>query len=189
MRSLFPIALLATLPLVSCGSSSSAPTVTSSEVHVSTSQMDVTFERDETFTETYMVFGGMASDRDDMISKATVVGLSMTDARPIFRKYPDFHTCKSKGALMAQRATLQMDIVPASPEVLEELKRTLTNHVDSIKQGGDRVCVKLTGEVLKFVSASVQDQDITAELPPQIKKDYYLVKSAEIVETKAALTL
>ncbi|MCP3914767.1 MAG: hypothetical protein GY711_04305 [bacterium] len=184
MRSLSPIVLALA---AGCGSSSPGPTVTASEVQVSTSKMDVTLDRKQSFDDTYMIFGGMPTNRDDMFTKITVVGLSMDDARPIYSRYPDFHTCKSAGASLAQQATKQMDIVPASDEVLEQLNETLAAHEESLRSGGDRVCVKLDGDVLQLASATAADQDITGQLPPQLMHDYFLVQSAKIVDAKSAL--
>ena len=182
--------LTAVLPalalLVGCGSVSE-PTISADEVVVSAGEMDVTFSRQQPFTDTYMVFGGLASTRDDMISQVSVVGLSMEDARPIHDRYPDFHECKSAGAPLAQRATRQMDIVPANAKVFAQLQKTLDAHEESLRQGGDRVCVQLRGELLELESASVEDQDITGQLPRQIVHEYYLVEAAELVDARSAL--
>lgn len=187
MRSEALTAALAALVLCfGCGSVDE-PTITESDVVVSTNQMDVTFSRQGPFTDTYMVFGGLASTRADMISKVSVVGLSMEDARPIHARYPDFHECKSAGAPLAQRATRQMDIVPANAEVFEQLQETLDAHEKSLRQGGERVCVQLRGDLLELTSATVEDQDITSQLPPQMMHEYYLVQSAQLVDARSAL--
>jgi len=180
-------AFLSALPLLlGCGSSPGA-TITASEVVVSSGNMELTFTRGASFGETYMVFGGMVTDRADMITKATVVGLGMEAAIPIFNRFPDFHRCSSPGASLAQGATRQMNIVPANPQVQSKLEQTLAAHEASIQQGGDRVCVRLEGDVLEFASARIDGEDISDQLPHQLRQDCYLVVSAGIVDAQSAL--
>jgi len=183
--------LLAVLALAAClsacGSSSSWPTTVGSQVHLSTSQLELVFECTEPFAETYMVFGGLSMDRSDAVSKITIVGLSMADAQPIFSRYPDFHKCASPGAASAQSKIRQMDIVPANAGVLAMLQETLERHEASI--GGDRVCVKLHGSMVTIASATAEGTDVTSQLPPQLMHEYFFVQGAEIVDARNALVL
>ncbi len=156
---------------------------------MTTSQMEVVFQRKEAIEETYMVFGGLSMDRPDALSKITFVGLSMADAQPIYSRYPDFNECKSPGAAAAQSLTRQMDIVPSNGDVLASLQEVLAQHAASLRSGGERVCVRLSGSVLTIASATAQAMDITSQLPPELKHDYYFVQRAEIVDVQRALEL
>ena len=150
--------------------------------------MEVVFARKEAISDTYMIFGGMVTDRADSTSKITLVGLGMEDARQIYEEFPDFHTCKSQGASAAQRATRQMDIVPANGEVYAALKQAFAEHNASLGSGGDRVCVKMRGAILTWKSAKVQGEEILDQLPAPVRRDHVLVESAEVVPTSLALT-
>ena len=172
---------------LTAGCQKSGATIAGKEVVVATDRMDVHFACVQAFAETYMIFGGWETNQKGAISKVGISGLSMDDARPIYAMYPDFHLCKSAGAPLAQKAIRQLDIVPANSKALRELKTTLAGY--KAKQRGEQVCVKLEGKVLKLTSAIVRgaNEDILDRLPPQMRHEYYLVESAEIVDTQTAL--
>jgi hypothetical protein len=173
--------------LVNCGKP--GPTVTDNEVIVETGGMDVHFSRVKPFAQTYLIFGGIEMKQSGAFAKVSLSGLEMDTARFIHSRYPDFHTCKSPGASLAQKALRQIDIVPADEEVLEALRKVLADHQTSIQGGGNRTCVRLEGEILKLASAVIRQnkQDITNELPPQMHHDYYFVKSAAMLDAEGAL--
>ena len=161
--------------LVNC--SQSGPTVTADEVIVKTDKMDVHFSRVEPFAKTYIIFSGIEINQSGAFSKVALSGLDIYTARSIYSRYPDFHMCKSPGAPLAQRAVRDLDIVQTNSKVLKNLRKTLDKHRASIQQDGERVCVKLEGEVLKLTSAIVRElnQDITNQLPPQVHHDYFFL--------------
>ncbi len=175
--------------LVNCSQSGSDPSITADEVIVKTANMDVHFSRGKPFAQTYMIFGGIETNQSDAFSKISLSGLNIITARSIYSRYPDFHSCKSPGAPLAQKAIRQLDIVPANSEAMKNLRKTLFEHQTSIQQGGDRVCVGLEGEVLRLTSAIVREinEDITDKLPPQVHHEYFLVESAKIVASQEAL--
>ena len=100
--------------------------------------------------------------------------------------YPDFHKCKSPGAAVAQNALLRLYIIPADSEVLNILKNAVSQHEKNFKNKGDRIFVKLEGEVLRMTKAIIRkvNGDVTDQVPSQMRRDRYLVKSVEIVEAK-----
>ena len=159
------------------------------DLAVETADFDVYFELLDSFSETYMVFGGGQSRHRNSFSKISLSTISMEDARPIYEYYPDFHMCSSPGAALAKDAVGQMNIVPADSTVLKSLKEVLSAHEASIKEGGDRVCVQLEGKMLEMISVIVrkEEDDIIDEMPKQTRENYFLVESAEIVDTQEAL--
>lgn len=185
----FVVMIMAAMVMSAGCGKGSGPTLTGEEVVVATQQLDVHFSRGETFMETCMVFGGLHMTQKNAISKVTLSALSMEDAIPIYAEYPDFHKCASPGAARAKRAIYQMNIVPANSDVLDVLKKVLSEHAKSIRQGDDRVCVRLEATELEMTAAIVReaDKDIMDELPPQARTDYYLVESAEIIDAMTAL--
>lgn len=175
--------------LLLAGCSQSGPTITDNEVIVKTNNMDVRFSRIRPFENTYMIFGGTEITHGDAFSKISLAGLDINTARGIYSSYPDFHLCKSPGAPLAQRSTRDLDIVPANSKAMKNLRKTLQKFKASIQQDGGRVCVRLEGEVLMLTSATVRElnKDITNELPPQVHHEYFLVKSAELLDSKKVL--
>lgn len=125
----------------------------------------------------------------DAFSSISLAELPIRAARSIYASYPDFHLCKSPGAPLAQSSVVDLDIVPAGSGVLKKLRKVLAQHKASIHQGGDRVCVKLEGEVLKLTSAIVREmnENIIDRLPPQVHHEYFFVESAELIDAKEAL--
>jgi hypothetical protein len=159
------------------------------ELIVDAGDLDVYFELIEPISETYMVFGGQHVKHNNAVGSVTLATLSMADAILIYDRYPDFHRCSSPGAVQAKKAVNQMNIVAADSDVLEALKAVLSEHNDSIRQGGDRVCVRLDGAVLEMTAAVVRaaDEDIMDDLPRQARTNFFYVESAEIVDAQSAL--
>ena len=159
------------------------------DLAVETADFDVYFELLDSFSETYMVFGGGQSRHKNSFSKITLSTISMEDVRPIYADYPDFHKCSSPGASLAKEAVGQMNIVPADSSVLNSLEEVLSEHEASFKDGGDRVSVYLEGHMLELTSVIVRkvDEDITDKLPKHSRENYFLVESVEIVDTQEAI--
>jgi hypothetical protein len=159
------------------------------ELIVDAGDFDVYFDLMEPISETYMVFGGQHMKHKNAIGSVTLAAISMTDAIPIYERYPDFHRCSSPGAARAKNAVNQMNLVAADSDVLDTLKTVLSEHNDSIRQGGDRVCVRLDGAVLEMTAAVVReaDEDIMGKLPRQARSNDFYVESAEIVDAQSAL--
>ena len=167
-------------------SSQSSQSLSDDEVIVSTKNNDVHFERVEGFTDTYMVFGGSDNSQTDIINKIWISGIPIDKAISIYERYPDFHECKSLGAASAQNALLDFRIIPADSEVLNILKNAISQYERNFRNDGDRIFVKLEGEVLKMTSIINRkwNADVMDQFPAQMKHGYYLVKSAEIIEAR-----
>lgn len=156
------------------------------EVIVALTNLDIHFERSGSFSETYMVFGGSDLSEEDMIEKISIYGIPMDKAISIYERYPDFHKCNSPGAALAKNELVDLHIIPADSEVLNILKNTISQYEKNLKNDGDRISVKLEGEVLKMTKGIMRkvNGDVTDQLPPQMRQDCYWVISAEIIETK-----
>ncbi len=161
-------------------------TISSDEILLATGDLDIRFSKEKKFEGTYMVFGGGSIDHRNAISNVALAGLSLRHAKPIQSKYPDFHRCASPGAALAKDKVVSFDIVPADGDTLEMLQSTLDDFDDSINNGGDRVCIALSGTRLKLVSAEVREvgEDVTATI--QMTK-FYFVDSASRVNCQEAM--
>ena len=159
------------------------------EVLVSIDGMDYHFQRAGHFSETYMVFGGGDSTRT--VDEISIFGIGLEKARAIHAKYPDFYKCKSPGAAEAQRAVLHLQIIPTNSEVSQLLKDAVKQHERNLGNDGDRIFVRLEGNVLKLSSAIIAEVngDVTDQLPSQMRGDYYLVDSVEVIEAKIQLKI
>ena len=186
----FPFLAVLIFPPLLVNCSQSAPSLTDEEVVVKAGQLDVHFSRVKPFAATYMLFGGAENNHGNAFTQITLFGLEQNKAKYIHSRFPDFYKCKSAGAPMAQKETCQLDIVAADSKVLKNLKKSLSEFNKNVGNDGDRVCVRLKGEILRLTSAVVRemDQDITNELPPAIHKDYFFVQSAELTGFQQAIT-
>ena len=88
-------------------------TVEGDQVLLATGDLDVRFAKGKTFEDTYMVFGGGELEHRNAVANVTIAGLSLRHAKPIYRRYPDFHRCASPGAGIAKDKIVQLDMIPA----------------------------------------------------------------------------
>lgn len=160
-------------------------TITGSEIALATADLDVRFTRSETLDGTYMLFGGGTLDHPNAVSNVTLAGLHMKDVRRIAERYPDFYMCKSPGAPLAQKAVVDLDLVPADGKVRKTLDSALDQFESSLHSDGGRVCVSLRGEALDLKSAKIRDHD--EEVTETYRQTrFYLVTSASVVDCQAA---
>jgi hypothetical protein len=156
------------------------------EVLLATGDLDVRFSKGKTFEDTYMVFGGLHLEHRNAVANISLAGLSMRHAKPIHRRFPDFDRCASPGASLAKDKVTSLDMVPADGETLKVLASTLKEFEKNIQEGGDRVCVQLSGTKLNLTSAEIREvgENVTETMK---MSDFYLVDSASRVECKEAL--
>jgi hypothetical protein len=161
-------------------------TINGDEVLLATGDLDVRFSKRGSFSDTYMVFGGGHLDHRNAVANVTLAGLSVREAKPIYRRYPDFHRCASPGAALAKDKVTQLDMVPVNGKTLRLIKSSLEDFDESIRTGGDRVCVRLRGSHLKLKSVEVRE--VAENVTDTFKMtDFYLVDSASRVECRQAL--
>jgi hypothetical protein len=133
-----------------------------------------------------MVFGGGRLDHPNAVANVSLAGLSLRHAKEIHSQYPDFHRCSSPGAARAKEKIVSLDIVPADGKTLGLLQSTLEDFDDSIQNGGDRVCVALSGTRLKLVSAEVREVGENVTDTFRMTK-FYLVDGASRVDCQEAM--
>jgi len=161
-------------------------TITGDEVLLATGDLDVRFARGKTFEETYMVFGGAEIEHRNAVANVPLAGLSLRDAKPLYRRYPDFTRCTSPGANIAKERVVQLDMVPANAETLELLSSSLAEFDDNIRSGGDRVCVRLSGS--KLTLESVEIREVSENVTDSFRMSkFYLVDSADKVDCEEVL--
>ena len=82
-----------------------------------------------------------------------------------------------------------MNIIVTDSDVLKALKEAVSEFNRSIGKGGDRVAVRLEGARLEMTAAMVRGagQDMLNQLPQEVRSNYFLIESAEMVSARAAL--
>lgn len=168
------------------GGSGPAVTLSGERVDVATEDLDFRFAKGASFDETYMIFGGGQLDHPNAVTPVTLAGLSVRHAKPIYDRFPDFHRCASPGAEMAKSKVVQVDIVPADERALNQLVSSLGEFEDNLQNGGDRVCVRLSGADLSLESAVVREAGESVNGMFDTTQ-FNLVESAEQVDCKSAM--
>jgi hypothetical protein len=170
------------------GASGPDLTIQGDEVLLETGDLDVRFAKQKPFEGTYMLFGGGEIEHRNALANVSYAALTMKNAKAISRRYPDFHRCASPGASMAKEKILTLDMVPADGQTMDFLSSSLEEFNDNIQNGGDRVCVRLSGTRMTLTSAVVREvqEDVTDTI--RMSK-FYLVDSASRVDCQQALTL
>ena len=161
-------------------------TINGDEVLLATGDLDVRFSKGKPFEDTYMLFGGGHIEHRNAIANVSLAGLSVRHAKSISRRYPDFYRCASPGAALAKDRIVDLNMVPANGEMLDFLKSSLEEFNDNINNGGDRVCVQLSGSRLTLTSVEVRE--VGENVTDTIKmSDFYLVDSASRIECQQVL--
>ena len=161
-------------------------TISEDEVLLAAGDLDYRFSRGKSFDGTYMLFGGTLVDHHNAIANVYLAGLNVRDARPIYRRYPDFHRCASPGASLAKDKVVDFQVVPADDDALADLRSSIEEFDDSIGSGGDRVCVRIHGSRLKLTSAEVREVNESVIDSIQMR-DFHLIDSLSRVDCREAL--
>ena len=161
-------------------------TIEKDAVAVDMGEYTVKFSAVKEFRETYMLFGGEYYNDKKLINPIWLSGLGIADAKNIYARYPDFYSCKSPGASLAQPMVIDLDLIPADTRILDELRESIKEYEENFANKGDRVCVALYGKTLEMQSAEVHGQniDIKDKLQP---RTYRLINSSQRINCKNIL--
>ena len=164
----------------SCSSGSVARSA-GSNVVLEARGFDVHFSRIGDLSEWFMLFGGNHRGNDSL-SHVWLSGIKIGDARALYRRYPDFHMCKSPGAGKAQALTKGMHLVAADPETRRALIDAVNLFEKRLRNKGERVCVGLTGKRLSL--ESVRDKpdgtDITRNFRGFSRTSFYFAERVQV---------
>jgi hypothetical protein len=198
LRLILFLALLAILaPLLIDGGSLDAlggnplgPTLDGSQLVIQTDDLEARFDRVGTLDESYMLFGGTDGELQNSISNLFVSGLAVRHASLISKRYPDFYKCKSPGAAQAQRMIESMAWIASDGSTRGTLRKALDLHEKSLRSGGERTCLAVSGErlILGSVKHRGQGFDLTHQVGNGFRgTDFYLVTEAELADCKSLL--
>jgi hypothetical protein len=155
-------------------------------------RVEARFTKIGSLEESYMLFGGDASQRANQINHASFAGLPTHDARAIASRYPDFYMCKSPGAKWAQDRTEAMSIIAGNREAVRTLERALALFNERLQAGGERTCVRVKGAPLSLDSVELdlgeQREDVTAKFQQMAAQtSFVLAESVEIEDCQTLL--
>lgn len=140
--------------------------------------------------ETWMLFGGDATQRKNSPIHASLAGLPIVSARAIGARHSDFHLCRSPGADDAKRLTESLSFVAADGAALAGLQEAHALFEERLRSGGERTCVTVSGAqlLLDSVRLTHDDQDITGSFGPLLSRTkLVLAERVEVEDCQALL--
>jgi hypothetical protein len=182
--------LLAGYGLVNAIDPGAAVRIEGRNVIVRTDDFEARFARLAPFSDSYMVFGGLNDQPKNSLTHATVATLAMRHAEAIHQRYPDFHRCSSPGAAQAKRWIEQMDFIGANRRTRKALVDVIDRHERSLRSGGDRVCLRVSGAELALESLKLRadGSDVTQQFQPAFRRShFYLAEDVAIPDCQIAL--
>lgn len=136
------------------------------EIAVESLDYRVRFQRNGAVAGTYFVSDATSEDWTSRPLNARLEVFGLQTASEYMRGYADFHLYgSSSGARLANVAT-PLSLIAANRESYGMLRALLDRHARRADDGGERLCVTLSGEALSLASAvSLEDgHDATATL-------------------------
>jgi len=169
---------------------SSAVRVDGRQVTVRTDDFEARFARLGPISDSYMIFGGTNKQPKNSVMHASVTTLAMRHAELIHQSYPDFHKCSSPGAAQAKRWIDQMNFIGANRSARKGLIEVVDLHDRSLRSGGERVCLKVSGSELALESLHLRadGSDVTRQFEPAFgRMKFYLAEEVELPDCRSYL--
>jgi hypothetical protein len=168
----------------------SAVRVDGRQVTVQTDDFEARFARLGPISESYMIFGGTNDQPKNSVMHASVATLAMRHAELIHQSYPDFQKCSSPGAAQAKRWIDQMNFIGANRSARKGLIEAIDLHDRSLRSGGERVCLKVSGSELTLESLHLRadGSDATRQVGPAFgRMKFYLAEEVELPDCRSYL--
>ena len=171
-----------------CSSSGSVARSAGSDVVLETRGFDVHFSEIGDLSGWFMLFGGSHMG-NDWLSHVWLSGIEIGDARALYRRYPDFHMCKSPGSTKAQASTKGMEVVAADPRTRRALDDAVNLFKKRFRNKGERVCVGLTGKRLSLdsVRRKPDGTDITRNFRGFKRNGFYFAERVQVQDCGSLL--
>jgi hypothetical protein len=156
-----------------------------------TDDFKVYLTQTESIFDTFMIFGGHLDKKlHNSISDYSFGALGIDEAAAIKRIHPDFHLCNSPGASIAQRKVQSLSLIAQNQQTADILEDTIALHDEQFSEGGERVCVELSGYQVEpsRILLKENDMDISDDIIPSLRNmAYYLINRAEIRECQTIM--
>lgn len=135
------------------------PVIEDGQVVVESQEDQVRFTRNGPVAGSYFI---VDADSEDWTNRPVNLRLHVLDVQSAIgymRTYPDFHLYRSESVARLAGVAMSLQVVAANRETYGELRGLLSDHDSRSSEGGERLCVTLSGESLSLASAeSLEDQ-------------------------------
>jgi len=150
------------------------PEVQGSEVVVQSQDDEVHLTRNGPVGGTYFVVDAKNENWTDQPADLRLQVLDKSSAADYLRSYPDFHLYRSESVARVAGSAMPLELVAADRETYGELRDLLGDHESRMSGGGERLCIRLSGQALSVASAKSLEDDtdrtsyvarLTADVP------------------------
>ncbi len=162
-----------------CSSNGSVSRSAGSDVVLEARGFDVHFSEIGDLSGWFMLFGASRKGNDSL-SHVWLSGIEIGDARALYRRYPDFHMCKSPGSTKAQASTKDMEVVAADPRTRRALDDAVNLFKKRFRNKGERVCVGVEGKRLAVNSMRYKPDGTEVTYKASDFEDYHLVERVQV---------
>jgi len=181
-RLLLAVALLAVAGTLVIRQAGSAPFEIGRDgrtVSVRAEHMEARYSLAGNVSGSYMVFG--THDEPSSIESAFFLAVEAGDGRYLLNEYPDLRRCGSAGAEHFKRIAEHLYLVGANGRTHRTLQQASGLYEERAADGGERFCLRITGDRLDLEFAGMPGRDLTEEFA-RIRRDasVLLVEAAEI---------
>lgn len=129
------------------------PVVQGGEVVVQTNEYEVHFAREGPADGVYLVANAKSEDYTNQPQNASVSVIDFATARSYFTAYPDFRHYGLPAGLQLDNVSSKLALLASNRIAYGNLLHMLDVYQERADKGGERLCVRISGEALSLTSA------------------------------------
>jgi hypothetical protein len=129
------------------------PIVEGGEVVVTTNEYEVRFAREGPAGGVYLVAGAQSDDWTNEPQNASLAVIDTATASAYLRAYPDFRNYGSPPGVQLEGVSSKLALVASNRIAYGDLLRVIDLYERRAAEGGERLCVAISGEALALASA------------------------------------
>jgi hypothetical protein len=135
------------------------PVIEGDQVVVESQENKVRFTRNGAVAGSYFVVDAESRDWTTTPVNLWLRVLDVQSAAGYMHTYPDFHLYRSESVERLAGVAMSLQVVAANRETYGELRGLIGDHESRSSEGGERLCVTLSGEALSLASAESLDDE------------------------------
>jgi hypothetical protein len=133
------------------------PVIEGNQVVVESQDDEVRFSRNGAVSGSYFIVDAKSEDWTDRPVNLRLHVLDVQSAADYQRSYPDFHLYRSESVNRLSGVAMSLQLVAANRETYGVLRGLFDDHESRMSNGGERLCLNVSGEALSLASAESLD--------------------------------
>ena len=130
------------------------PVIEGGEVVVETNEYEVRFAREGAASGVYLVASAKSEDFTNQPQNATFAVIDSATARSYLAAYPEFRRYGSPPGVELENVSSKLALVASNRIAYGDLRHLIDLFERRAAEGGDRLCVSISGEALSLASAA-----------------------------------